>query len=391
MKRARQVKIKQAAVAGVEADLVSRLRVHGGAARMQLARDLNLAPSTVGIYVERLIADGLVCEGPRVAGEVGRPPTLLTLNPDGGRFVGVDIEARNAMITVVDFSQAPREQVRVSLRRAATVDAVLATIIEAVAALVAAMHRPLLGVGVGVPGIVDISRGVGVHYEHLAGWRDVPVARALSERLGVPVCLENNIRSMALAEMWFGAARGVEDFVCLGVRTGIGAGIVSRGRLQHGHDNIAGEIGSWPCPVASPGSRRSKGLFEPLESLASMSALADVLNGHPGAEGDWEGDRLREAWRGGDPAVRRRLRAAAEACGWVVGQLNLALNPGLIVVAGPLTALGDEFLSPLSGAVRRARPSWSSGMPRVEGSRLGPYAGALGAAALAVQQWKPAR
>jgi predicted NBD/HSP70 family sugar kinase len=394
MKRARQVKIKQSVIAQREADLVRRVRIRGGASRGQLARDLALAPSTVSIHVDRLIAEGLLCEGPRVASEIGRPATLLTLDPNGGRFVGVDIEGRNAMVTLVDFSQQPIEQAHLRLRKGETADSVLNRVLDLVESLVARSRRPLLGVGVGVPGAVDVGRGVGIHYEHIKGWLDVEVSRIFQERLRVPVFLENNIRSMALAEMWFGAARGISDFICLGVRSGIGAGIVSGGSLQHGHDNMAGEIGSWPCPSAPNSEGTAPGetvTFQPIEAIASLSGLARQLNERLGTEDEWNADQVVEGAQRGDPVVADCLQMAAEACGWVAGQLDLALNVELVVLAGPLTALGDRFLQPLEQALRRALPPLHSTMPRLECSRLGPYAGALGAAAISVHNWQPTR
>jgi predicted NBD/HSP70 family sugar kinase len=247
-------------------------------------------------------------------------------------------------------------------------------------------------VGLGVPGAVDVARGVGIHYEYIKGWLDIEISRMFRERLGVPVFLENNIRSMAMAEMWFGAARGVKDFICLGVRSGIGAGIVTHGRLQHGHDNMAGEIASWPCPTVDPSAGTQGAVtFEPIEALAAMSGLARRLNQRLGTEEEWTADQIIEAARRGDHVVCECLRTAAEACGWVAAQLNLALNAELIVLAGPLTVLDDLFLHPLEAAVRRALPPLHSAMPRVECSRLGPHAGALGAAAMAVHHWQPAR
>jgi predicted NBD/HSP70 family sugar kinase len=359
---------------------------------VQLARDLALAPSTVGIYVDRLIAEGLLCEGPRVAGEIGRPTTLVTLNPEGGRFVGVDIEARNLMMTVVDFSETPLEQAHMRLRKGETADSVLSRALEMVEAQVAKLARPLLGVGLGVPGAVDVARGVGLHYEYIKGWLDIEISRMFRERLGVPVYLENNIRSMAMAEMWFGAARGVRDFICLGVRSGIGAGIVTHGRLLHGHDNMAGEIASWPCPTGGIGAGTPGAVaFEPIESLAAMSGLARRLNQRLGTDDEWTADQIIEAARRGDRVVCECLRVAAEACGWVAAQLNLALNAELVVLAGPLTVLDGLFLHPLEEAVRRSLHPHHSTMPRVECSRLGPHAGALGAAAMAVHHWQPTR
>src|SRR5437660_5981792 len=105
-----RLKIKQHLVAGVEADLLRRVRADETMSRVALARKLKLAPSTAGIYVDRLIADGFLVEKEKVSREFGRPPKALGLNPGGGRFVGVDFEARNIMATAVDFSQRPLEQ-----------------------------------------------------------------------------------------------------------------------------------------------------------------------------------------------------------------------------------------------------------------------------------------
>src|SRR5262249_42610460 len=106
----------------------------------------------------------------------------------------------------------------------------------------------LLGIGVGVPGTVDIRRGIAVHYEFIRGWRAIPLGEQLSRSFGVPVYLDNNIRAMTLAERLFGGAKEADNFVCLGVRSGIGAGVVVDRKLHRGIGNTAGEIGGWPCP-----------------------------------------------------------------------------------------------------------------------------------------------
>src|ERR1700723_1588836 len=101
----RRFKIKHQSIANIEGDLLRKVRAQEGLSRIELARSLNLAPSTVGIYVDHLIEEGFLSEGKRVGREFGRPPTALGLNAQGGRFIGVDFEARNIMATAVDFSQ----------------------------------------------------------------------------------------------------------------------------------------------------------------------------------------------------------------------------------------------------------------------------------------------
>src|SRR5262245_28116099 len=93
--RAKRLQIKQKAIAKLEAEMLRRVRANEGLSRVDLARQLHLAPSTVGAYVDRLIHEGFLFERQKVARDFGRPPTLLSLNPEGGRFIGVDFEASN--------------------------------------------------------------------------------------------------------------------------------------------------------------------------------------------------------------------------------------------------------------------------------------------------------
>ncbi len=277
-KRPVRAKIKRALVAAVEADLLKKLREHGPVSRIDLARQMRLAPSTVGIYVRRLIDDGFLTEGKQATRDLGRPAVMLDLNPAGGSFVGVDIEARNIYAVSVDFAQQTLKQVHFELRPAdATVATVLRRIEEAVDEVRVADRR-MLGLGLGVPGTVDAKRGVALHYEHIAGWNDVQIRDRLTARFGVPVHVENNIRSLAMAERWFGAGRGVGNFLCIGIRSGFGVGIVVDGRLCRGAANAAGEAGRWPTGdrPAAP-TKNGAGAKTPLDTLESHVAVSGLL------------------------------------------------------------------------------------------------------------------
>ena len=174
------------------------------------------------------------------------------LNPDGGRFVGVDLEARNLMAMVVDFSQRPLRHVHEKIHPADSAAEILVKIEQAIDECLAGDPRPVLGIGMGVPGTIDPEAGVAVCYDLIPGWKDVALGERLGSRYGVPVFLENNIRSLAMAELWFGGGRGQQNFACVGIRSGVATGMVMDGRLVHGTQHRAGEIGHWFCPVPSP-------------------------------------------------------------------------------------------------------------------------------------------
>lgn len=405
---ARGLKIKQKAIANLEAELLRRVRAHEGLSRVDLARQLDLAPSTVGGYVDRLISEGFLFERRKAEREFGRPPTLLALNPAGGRFIGVDFEARNLMATVVDFSQQPMGQIRKTIRPSDSIEQIIGKIERAIEELMEGQAREVLGIGVGVPGVIDPKRQIALHYPHIQGWENILLGQRLAKRFKVDVFLENNIRSMALAELWFGQGRGLDNFVCLGIRTGIAAGIVVQRDVLHGRNNLAGEIGDCLCPVAplQPSGGRAGRIawtcdqLRPLEEIASVPAIlnsvrAALKNGRRSSlrakEGEITFEAVAEAARQGDELVGGVLASVAQTLAWVVCGINALFNPQKIILAGSLVTLGDALLGPLRQAVRQFCPQALQQPPIVVNSELGDFNGALGAAALALHEWKPKR
>ncbi|WDI41632.1 ROK family transcriptional regulator [Bremerella sp. P1] len=388
------VKTKQRAIAEAESELIRLVRQTESVSRVELARQLSLAPSTVGLYVDRLVSEGFLQEGRKVASSAGRPPTILELNPEAGHFIGVDFEASQIAITSVDFSQQVLQQEVVRILAsdsAAQVVKKIETGIEAIK-----NGSQLLGIGIGVPGVVDHQLGEAVHYEHITGWQHIPLVEHFSQQFDVPVYIENNIRAMALAEQWFGSARGVSDFVCLGIRSGIGAGVVIDGRLHTGQNGLAGEIGNWPCERLEDDSRE----LVPLERIASVWAILDQLAARMAA-GEKTALSLKRnrvvledmlaAAEKQEPLVLDVLQSAASAVGRVIAQISLLLNPEKIIVAGPLAKLTDAFLEPIRQVVYPLSNTKHARAPRIVASEFGMHGGALGAAALAVHQWKPLR
>lgn len=392
-KRAATAKIKRELVAAVEADLLKRLRDQGPVSRIDLARQMRLAPSTVGIYVRRLIEDGFLTEGKQTTGDLGRPAVMLALNPTGGSFVGVDIEARNIYAVAVDFAQQTVKQVHATLQPA---EATVGTVLRRVEEIIEEVRVPnlrLMGLGVGVPGAVDPQRGVALHYDHIAGWNDVQICQRMSERLGVPIHVENNIRSLAMAERLFGAGRGVENFLCVGIRSGFGVGVVVDGRLCRGETNTAGEAGRWPTGPDAAHSFAAGDGKKTEDTLESHVAISGLLRRYAAAAGGEEPKFAEFAKRvaDGDKIALKLIGDATNRLGLFLVQVDLLLNPQRIILAGRLPELGGVVLAPLREALKSSRTSYHAGTADLIVTELGEFGGALGAAAMAVHEWKPAR
>ncbi len=387
-------------------DILKRVRACGGISRVELARDLGLAPSTAGIYVERLIEAKFLLETEETTGDAGRPPRILRPNPEGGEFIGVDFEARNIMAVAVDFADRPLRNSHKWIEEGDSVEKVVAHIGEAIEEVLPKTGSRILAIGVGVPGIVDPKSGVAVSYKYIRKWENVTLAQTLSQRFGVPVFLENNARSMALAELWFGQGKGQDDFLCIGIRNGLGAGMVLNGRLYSGAHNAAGEFGRWRCqsltasaaPWFAPVAAEHSADGPELQDVASVRAVQQALQNAlaQGKRSVLSGTKLPlsvtdvvGACQQRDALTMRVTTEAANALGSAIGQLALVIDPAKIVLSGPLTALGEMFLQPLRSRVERMLKPSGTRPPEIVNSTMGEFGGALGAAALALHKWKP--
>lgn len=386
--------------------ILKRVRACSGISRVALARDLGLAPSTAGVYVERLLKEGFLTETEETTGDAGRPPRILRTNAEGGEFIGVDFEARNIMAVAVDFSDRPLRNAHRLIDPGDSVDQVIAKMDEAIEAVLPPSGTQVLAIGVGVPGIVDAEKGIAVRCKLIRKWQNVPLAKRLSGRFRVPVFLENNARSMALAELWFGHGKGHGDFLCIEIRSGIGVGLVMNGHLYRGANRTAGELGRWRCPAVSaaaapwfaPIAVKGNADGPELEEVASVRAMKQALQNAISRGKKTVLSKIKEPLTVADLVSACQQRDALAVCvtgeaagalGWAIGQLSLAVDPAKVVLSGPLTALGEMFLAPLRARVDRILRRSGARSPEIVNSTMGEFSGALGAAALALHEWSP--
>lgn len=350
--------------------------------RSTLAVALGLAPTTVGLYVDQLIDAGICYESGLDQGQTGRPKRVLATQAEAGWFAGVEFNADRMHAVRVNFSGG-RETARVTaLPPGVTPKKVLKAIQATVEALQKTTRCPLLGIGIGAPGIVDTAKGVSSHYRFLEDWNSVPVAEAIREDFGVPVTVDNNLRAIAFAERWFGGGGHLDNYVILGPRAGFGVASVQGGVPMRGSHHAAGEIGHWPWLLAS------KPNGEELQDALSAAAVWRRLSGAaPRAAAPAD---LREALAGYDSAIGSAWDEVVADFGRVVGILQLLIDTERFFLHGPLTALGLRFCIAVERAARAAMPALAEAAFSVVPSSLGDDAGALGAASLAMEAWAPA-
>lgn len=277
-------------------------------------------------------------------------------------------------------------------------EAVLRRIAEGIQALVREAGTAPAALGMGVPGLIDLPRGVTKFLPNLpTQWRDVPAASILSAALKCEAFLLNDVRSATFGELVFGLGREARTLVFFAVGTGIGGGVAVDGRLRLGPLGAAGELGHMTIlpdgPVCGCGSR---GCMETLASGPAImaegvrllaSGLAPRL--HEIAGGQASGvtcEAMARAAREGDANVREAVARAGRFLGIGVANMVTALHPDLVVVGGGVAGMGDLIMEPVREEVRRRVRMLPAESVRIERSALGDRAGVMGALALAARR-----
>lgn len=374
--------------------ILNLIRREGQISRYDITKSTKLAASTVGIFVDELIRNGLIREIGPGDSSGGRKPILLELNPEAGYIVGADFEATSIIVLLVNFQGEVICSVKGRIELNDDKLVIVRKIISCIKKVIDKSKvgdKKIMGIGLGVPGLIDSKKGIGISYSALPGWRDVPLKDLIEMELHKPLYIEKNVYTMALAEKWFGLSRKVSDFICMAIRSGVCAGIVIHGRLYRGASESAGEIGH--MTVERNGPRCSCGNRGCLQRLVTAPALIERVSKRiaGGEKTNLREDKLsleriiEEAGRG-DFLSLSILKETGQYIGLATSQLIDFFNPQLIVIAGNLVKAGDLVLEPIRETVNERALEIPRQVVRIAFSELGESIGALGAANLVLQE-----
>jgi len=375
--------------------LLDALRRFAPLSRAELASRTGLNRSTVSIIVNSLIEEGLIQETYLQNSKVGRPGMMLELNPKGGFAIGIELGVDFISIILTDFiarvqwreqvCSDPNEDQITILDRAATLTQ------HALDYGLSQGLRPL-GIGVGVPGLVDLRQGKLIFAPNLH-WNNVPLRLIWSQHFNLPIFVENEANAAALGEYYFGAAQGVDSFIYLSAGIGLGAGIVLDGKLFRGSNGYASEVGHmtvdpngelcgcgkrgcWETQVGPRAVLRR--VRKTLES-GVPSALCDLV------ESDLERisfESVVQAAGQGDSVALGALQEVGERLGVGVANLVNVFNPELIVLGGALNLASTILLPIVERLIRENALTPACENVRVSASAHGIDACLMGAVAL---------
>lgn len=363
--------------------VVRAVRLAGSLTQAEIARSTGLSAATVSNIVRELRDGGTVEVTDTSAG--GRRARSVSLSGDAGIVIGVDFGHTHLRVAVGNLAH----QVLAEESAPLDVDASWTdgfdraeALVEKLIAATGVSREKVIGVGLGVPGPIDVESGTLGSTAILPGWAGINPRQELSQRLGVPVYVDNDANLGALGELVWGSGRGVKDLAYIKVASGVGAGLVINGQIYRGPGGTAGEIGHITLDESGPVCRcGNRGC---LETFAAARYVLPLLQSTHGP--DLTMERVVELAREGDPGCRRVIADVGRHVGSGVANLCNVLNPSRVVLGGSLAEAGELVLGPIRESVGRyAIPSAARQLSVLTGS-LGGRAEVLGALALVLSE-----
>ena len=393
--------------AGVTADaldalvaVLDEIRFGRSRSRSQLVERTGRSRAVVAQRVADLIDRGLVVEGDTGPSTGGRPARRLSFRADAGHVLVADLGATSIDVAVTALDGRILSHLEEPADIAAGPEHCLARVdalFDGLRSETRNLPGRLWGIGIGVPGPVEFQTGRPVSPPIMPGWGDYPVRERFAARYDAPVWVDNDVNVLALGELRSGVAAGHANVVVVKIGTGIGAGIISGGRLHRGVQGSAGDVGH--IQVVEDASVVCRcGNIGCLEALAGGAALArsgtaaaldgrsERLQAALELHGQVTAEEVARAASFGDPVALDLLQAAGRRVGLMLASVVNFFNPSLIVIGGGVAQSGDQFLAAIRETVYRRSLPLATRDLLIQPSSLGGLAGIIGASSMVVDQ-----
>ena len=354
--------------------ILNLIRRNGGLSRAELAERTGLSPAAVGHVVGDLLSEGYLVTGKSNRNGSGRKPVPLMLNTDGHLAVGVKLGLSRVECILTDFGINVIDSRNIALTEHAPA-AVVAAAASAIGMLIDAneIQRPVVGVGMSVPGRIDPNTGICIR-SHRFDWDNVPIGSMLSAEVGLPVYIEDDTLAYGLAHHLFGLGQTCQNFAALAVGDGIGYAVVADAKVRRGALGNAGKVGhvlhDENGPVCECGRTGCLQSWYSANSLKIRWARDHVLS-------------LTDALAGGDPAALAFVGEAGQALGRHLAEWCTVTDPEKIIFGGEAVDFGPAFIREMEHAL--GEYFYRDTAPPIIADKSS-YYWTAGAAAVAVQQ-----
>ncbi len=362
--------------------------------RAEIARITSLTRTTVSDIVADFLDEGLVSEIGIGSSIGGKSPILLSLVDDSRYLIGLDLAHNQFRGAIVNLRGKICKTVTLPVN-STNGDEALALVYEILDQLMETSYLPLVGIGIGTPGLVNISEGIVVNAVNL-DWKDLPLAHLMEERYHLPVYILNDSQAAAMGEYTYGQGHSAEsNLIVINARHGIGAGIIINGKLFQGDGGGAGEIGH-VVVVPEGGLLCRCGNRGCLETVASAQALVKQTqalisqsSGIQSAQSPQEItlDTIDQAFTKQDPIVRQLVLETGRYMGMAISNLVGTLNIKNIVFTGDMTRFGKPWLDAIQTTISQTSLPRLVQETQIEIGQLGTESIILGASAMLVNNY----
>ncbi len=354
--------------------------------RAEIAKVTGLNKSTVSALVDELLTEELVLETGIGESQGGRKPVNLSINKEVGNIIGIDLGVNYILSVMTNFAGEIIWEKRIDLQPAQNSPvqriADLESLIQETMTNAPQTVRGIIGIGIGVPGIVNYEQGLILSAPNLE-WENIGLREIIEQRFGIPVFIDNEANAGAIGEKWFGAGKRADDLLYISAGTGVGAGIIINNELYRGSKGLAGEIGH--MTVSLDGIPCSCGNTGCWEEYSSEKALFRYLKDYMDVEALTIFDVVEKAITG-DELSRKAFQYVGKYLGIGVANLINAFNPQLVIIGNSLPLAGDILMDELRReAFKRCFASKYFSV-KILSSQLNMHACAVGAAALVISR-----
>lgn len=364
--------------------ILNKIRTDAPTSRAQIAKEAKLTPPTVSSNVKELIKEGIVKESELGESLGGRKPTMLMINNQAFYVVGVDAGPQTITCILSDLSGKVAKRTSSELTTPITNKQFIYRLKESIREILEYMPSKLdkmIGIGVAMHGVVEVETGTSLFAPNL-GLTNIPIREELEKEFDLDVKVENDVRAMALGESWFGDHGELRSMLAINLGRGVGAGLVIDGKLYHGAQDIAGEVGHMMMdPRGNLCECGNKGC---LQTFASGPAIAERAKGLLADElaDAITGEKVYELAIEGDKECINILEEAGEMIGIGLTNLIHIINPEKIVLGGAVTKAEQFILPKVKQTIEQRVLTPQAKRTEVTITKLGDDATIIGAAAL---------
>ena len=362
--------------------VLKAIEKNGSVSRADVGKIVGLTPPTVSAIVKDLIERDIVREIGKGDSSGGKKPILLKINSKAAYMIAVDLGGENGIrVALMDLSyNIVKEKFgpKIESLNSQKLKNALSVILKDFIKEINISKEKILSICIGLPGIIDIKLKKVTVAPYL-NW-EISLDDLTLKEIGIPIALENDVNLMALGEKTKGIAQKINNFVFVGERTGIGAGIITNGKLYKGANDAAGEVGYLLIdPKYAPKNSRDFGC---LEKLASYKIIVEKTKEKTG-----KNNRVIDVFKmaaEGDSVALGIVKEALKFLAYGIGNISCVLDPELVIIGGGISILPPRFLEEMKMNIKKIIPF----VPKIEFSKLGEDGVLIGAAVKVLEPLK---